>query len=894
MRLVSAKLKGLKGIYSKSGIKDIYIDFTKCTHNIIYIIGKNGSGKSTLMSVLHPLPDPPTMYIDGEAGEKEIIFYDNNVYYIIRIQYPVYSNGTRAVTKAYLAQQDSNGTVELNPNGTIGSFKDALFSRFSLDPNFIALSHLSVEDRGIVDKKPAERKKYIGSLLESIDVYNDIYKTLVKRSGVFKSLVNSISAKIDNVGDEQQLIMQKSAIESRLAKLEMDKVSLEQAVSKSEATIQVIDPDGQLQLKYNDLLKKLNEIKDQLALIDDGSTDSVESLVMEHSRIKDIYTDINKDIEVLQEKIDQITIGRNEDAKIIVIKTQKYKSMMSNSNKDDLKRSITELRKKLFEYEQIFKKIGISGDSVTKDEYITGLNILEDLRTSVLNIKSYASNEAIVSVCGDIMSGRSTVEALNGASEDLNKINDDILICESNISYYNIQISKLSILEKRPSSCTINTCSFIKDAIEAEAEQPREKRQQCIEQLDKLKEKRVELQSIVRRLQLEVKVYNDLNIVIRSISTNSAILNKLPNGSIFSNSEEFLRRVSNGDTFNDIYELYQYIEYANIFDLYKVDSNSLANLEKDLELVKNQESLVDDLQKEIDSLRSKLDGIDKKISQYGNEMLEKKKKLADYDNQLHILDSKIARSRAVEELKKSKNELESQLRVISGNIDKIALEIKSINQAKSQLYSITQEIGPLYNQKDAINYSCNKLIEYKADLQLYTEKYNLVELLKKYSSPTKGGIQTIFIQLYMDKTLSMSNQLLSMMFGGELELLPYVISENEFRIPTRNRSTNLVTDDISNCSTSEKSMIAMIMSFVLAFQGSSVYNIIRLDEVDGGLDQYNRSIFPQILNSMMSMLNIEQCLIVSHSSESDMSDVDIISLTQVSHETMKGNVIFQL
>ena len=42
------------------------------------------------------------------------------------------------------------------------------------------------------------------------------------------------------------------------------------------------------------------------------------------------------------------------------------------------------------------------------------------------------------------------------------------------------------------------------------------------------------------------------------------------------------------------------------------------------------------------------------------------------------------------------------------------------------------------------------------------------------------------------------------------------------------------------------------------------------------------------------MLNIEQCFIISHSSESDMSDVDIISLTPVSHETIKGNVIFQL
>ena len=89
-------------------------------------------------------------------------------------------------------------------------------------------------------------------------------------------------------------------------------------------------------------------------------------------------------------------------------------------------------------------------------------------------------------------------------------------------------------------------------------------------------------------------------------------------------------------------------------------------------------------------------------------------------------------------------------------------------------------------------------------------------------------------------------------------------------------------------------MIAMIMGFILAFQGSTKYNIVRLDDIDGGLDQYNRSIFPQILNNIMGILNINQCFIVSHSSESDMSDVDIISLTPVSHETLRGNVIFQL
>ena len=88
-------------------------------------------------------------------------------------------------------------------------------------------------------------------------------------------------------------------------------------------------------------------------------------------------------------------------------------------------------------------------------------------------------------------------------------------------------------------------------------------------------------------------------------------------------------------------------------------------------------------------------------------------------------------------------------------------------------------------------------------------------------------------------------------------------------------------------------MIAMTMSFALAFHGSPVYNIVRLDEIDGGLDQDNRAMFPIICRNMVDMLNIEQCFVISHSSESDMTDIDIISLYQDSWR-LKGNVIFSL
>ena len=394
--------------------------------------------------------------------------------------------------------------------------------------------------------------------------------------------------------------------------------------------------------------------------------------------------------------------------------------------------------------------------------------------------------------------------------------------------------------------------------------------------------------------QLAFRVYSDMNGIIRLINSNRSLLDKTPIGKRFSDITTFISRVKDNDPFNDIQEIYSYINYANIFELYELDNKTLSKLESSYEAAKSQEGLIDDLQKEIEDLSKKVNDITSQLEEKQKDKLDLQKQIVDHKQRLDEINSLISILRRIKELNSSKQNYESQLRLVSDNIEKISKEIDNINKYEGALKGVNSELIPISQMRDNFTFSLTKLEEYKQELQEYQDKYNLIELLKKYSSPTKGGIQTIFMQLYMDKTLSLANQLLGMLFNGDIELLPYIINENEFRIPTRSNITNLVTDDVSNCSTSEKSMIAMILSFALAFHGSQTYNIVRLDEVDGGLDQANRAIFPLILDSIIQMLQIEQCFIISHSSESDMSDVDVISLTPVSNETIKGNVIFQL
>jgi hypothetical protein len=168
----------------------------------------------------------------------------------------------------------------------------------------------------------------------------------------------------------------------------------------------------------------------------------------------------------------------------------------------------------------------------------------------------------------------------------------------------------------------------------------------------------------------------------------------------------------------------------------------------------------------------------------------------------------------------------------------------------------------------------------------------VIETLKKYCSPTAGGIQTVFMQMYMSKTLELANNVLGILFNGEYKLLDFVINEDEFRIPFI--GSGLPVDDISSGSASQICIMGTVINLVLLYQASTKYNIARLDEVDAGLDNRNRSGFVDWLRQIMPILNISQLITISHSIEIDSSFVDIIKLKSYpEYETsVTGNVIW--
>jgi DNA repair exonuclease SbcCD ATPase subunit len=237
----------------------------------------------------------------------------------------------------------------------------------------------------------------------------------------------------------------------------------------------------------------------------------------------------------------------------------------------------------------------------------------------------------------------------------------------------------------------------------------------------------------------------------------------------------------------------------------------------------------------------------------------------------------------------------------NNELKKISTDMKKLTDARSVLYAadssieeINNSIKPTREELNKLKFNKQKLEEYTEEMEVYKSRYEKTETVKKYTSPTGEGIQLIFMDMYMHDILTMANTLLAKLFNGQFMLQPFVINGDEFRIPCV--GNRLMNDDISSMSTGQICMISMILSFSILFNSASNYNILRLDEIDGGLDTDNRIKFIEILNEVMDILGCEQCFLISHNEEIQYSSTDMILLRTNSENLDYGNanIIFDI
>lgn len=902
MRFLSIKLVNYIGIYNGMGLYNIDIDMTKCRHKMTIIRGENGSGKSTLSKAMGLFPDPNDAFIPGMPARKEIVLQDGNTLYKLVFIHGIKQNGDRDTTKAYITKTFNDVAVELNENGNVSSYKDILYSELGLDANFLALSQLSNDDRGLADKKPAERKRFVNSIISSLETYNSIYKTLSKRSSNYKSMINAIVAKLNVLGDESSIKSNLDVVESRINELQDMKDRAVTELASANSMISILDPDGSIQLENSKLSSELaiseKESSKTLAILNglfqSNNIDPASNIAKLRQSVIDKKNSLIIDNQIARGNIESFMREKESESTDLAEKTNRLSSLKSGYNYEMLVDSVAKYRDELQAIRDDVAKVGIDDiTSISKEEYILALEILKDLEEHISNFKSrYDAHtmEFIINyylehgqvpdrdTCQDIINMQKKF------SSQLQEAEDEKKLIQS-------RIGLLDKLNLRPNTCTDNSCEFIKEAVEFSATNPTKRLEELDQTIEYCKNSIYDLE---RDLEVNNEINNCINefaVISREVKRNASILAKMPNGDMFKDINVFFHRLLTGYSFDYMREIYKYIDLANEFDTYKSIAKVLADYEAELKVYESKADIIESLITSINSINESLKGIEDRITSTLQEVSDREKQISSLQERESVFDAILFQMDKNAPVVEKINNLRNKLQENNRKMQDIQKSLEVCEKCKQDIHAITFQLEPFMKERDKLVHTVEMMKDYLAEKKQLETNYEFIETIKYYSSPTTG-IQLVFMELYMGKIIALANELLGYLFGGQFVIQPFVINDTEFRIPCL--GSGYLNDDISSMSSSQIGMISMILSFALLHHSSTKYNIIKLDEIDGPLDYNNRTYFMDVLNRIMNIMGTEQCIMISHNSELQVDDCDIILLRHDPNNTdySRGNIIW--
>ena len=888
MRITYIRLENYIGIYNGRGDEVLEIDLSQNMNPIVIIRGTNGSGKSTLLKSLTPINDDSNAIVPGVTGRKVIRYLHNGITYEIEYIHPIDKEGKRKQTRGQVYKYGPNGKEELNPTWNVSSAKDIIYSLFNLDSNFLALSQLSSEDRGLADKRPAERKSFVSSIISGIEAYNAMYKIISKKHSMYKSLIQSLTAKINRIGNKEDLDLRYNTITKQVS----------QAISDRDASIQRI---AMLRAKLDEnnaekLLEEYTKIRDRYEL------NKKERVLLTNSLSK-YYKDRTANIYTVEERAKFI---RDEEMELSENKAklpqweESYKTASNEYSSCELKIADinTEINKKKSRLETFIDADFSEEELGRYNEAVTNLKAIEDdiakldyridnkseydrLKElfDMMNNFSYAimdRYEFITREDVDTLVTRSSSfyeSTLATITKEIEVYTKERISTEADIGFYESLVDKTKNLELKPKDCKFTDCVFIVEAIEAEKKKPKDT---LVKLSDKLKKLEDELKELNDNLHLtnEAKSFMDkleaLQVVFES---NKSYLSKIGADGIW---KGFIESITNNTTAKFLEEyIYRATNSYNLLEAKESVSKIVDSLKESAIKYNANKTIIDEINGDIERMEAERKGYEIDLNIAYEKMGNYSALRDEYDCLIREAETNLPHLDKIQEIDLEMRELEKKANESKTKRDLI----KELNAKILEESAVAERCKDTYNeliaQRDDIAHNKILIDEYHKEMQEYTDNYERIEAIKYYVSPNTG-IQTIFIGAYMNDIMVKANELASCIFGGEFVIQPFVINETEFRIPCL--GSGLMNDDISSMSTSQICMLSMIISFAILANASTDYNILKLDEIDGGLDTENRIQFITLLGNLISMVGCEQCFLISHNME--YSDrVSVIDMT---------------
>lgn len=891
MRLLRLRLENYIGIYNGMGLNHIEIDFSKCIHKVLIIKGDNGTGKSTIFKALTPLADSSINFIPDKTAIKEIA-YETDFQTILNIKYEsIVKDGIRRPTKCYLNRLNPDGSIEnLNPSNNITTAKEVIYDILGIDDNFITLSQLSANKKGLGGLKPSERKRYVNSIISSLAVFNNIHKMISTKSTVLKSIIDSYVTKLNQIGNVA--IVEDAIKKDTLALKELDnkKNGLISEIATIKAELSRLDTSGNFLNDYKDLSMRKIILEKEIRELPDIEEYSEEKLIQYE---KDMAR-YEANEEMLSSRAKEILDNELELSNNVTELQIKLDSLYDKDHMDDLNSKIESTKKELESYKPFFSLFE-TYKNISEQDYETVKLVIEKFNSTVETIFQTYSETVRKESMNSLRTGKNEVildhtEILSGLEKQL----EDLRTEKRDVEFLN---NRSKDYNKIPDDCNHKSdCPFIKDIVEAKnLLKSRQSLYSLSTKINSTLDAIESAKNLAEENMMKTQCLYEMKSILEYIQSMSKIIRKFPG----TESLDFINT------------LYHNIEYGIRLNFESVDK---------YQEFKNISTIVSALEDDLHSYES---AKEKLISANAEIRILQEKIDTDLKNLSTIRDSKVSVLAEIEKIRSSKLEIKSvldsiryakinkekfeevseELQSITSKIDSMEKDTVAIKELTDRLNRRGAELSALQNTDlpaltKAIEENKYRIVlfeQYTRDSQEYGAKYNEIQMIKKYTSI--HGIQTVYMSVFMNSILNMTNALLTLLFRGRFTLQPFIINENEFNIPCAD-SEGRVREDISLMSDSQLSMISMLISFVLLRNSSNKYNIIKLDEVDDNLDNMNRIQFSILIEQIMIDLGFDQCLIISHNNELDLSNTDIVILKMESQEMIDslynsgGNIVF--
>lgn len=847
MKILYLKLTNFINIVTAFNTETIEIDFSKSNNNVVLLTGPNGSGKTSILSCLHPFPTNGNMdvrsdnpiIVPRENGYKEIHISDGDDLYVIQHFYT--RNSDKHIIKSYIQK---NG-VELNENGNVTSFKEIVEKELGLEQDYMKLTRLGSNVTNFIDMKRQERKNFTGKIISEADIYLAYHKKIMADKNKVNIQINHTSdlirrLQVDDLGDLKKA--QKSLqhqIESLTAKIETANSEL----SVLQYQLNDCGDIPAMRERIQEKEKELKHIQKALARASEIkiSVSTLKSMI-EEAKIAILKAKSSLDTNIITRTgiLNQLDSIANEIDSI----RREIARIEDDQNVKDMEANIELLRKTI---RRRSKESGIAGyvRPCSKAEMEDLIKMLDKCMDILLS--TYELGKGPIQRAVSFFHTKTDIEKYTRENKEKIKRNKMQSLCEQVYAEISKDIGLLGPDCKNPSGCRVY--DFYQRIYEYATQAP---------------DKVIEDETFLAYTKM---AYNNIQTVLKYLRDYHDIFERMPecikNQFLMST---VLTHICNMEWIYDKDIIFHELGLITDDELQDADLEELSRQKSMLAQYKKANSNIEYFQNKLEelinsrtSLMGQLADIKETIDSLNREIAEKEASVSDYEDMVVAMEHE-------DEVETEFNDLKSKLTLAS----QLSLQIREKTSILNDLQFRKNKMSKTHQDNE---FRIENYKRYKKDLDELSSKYTDLEYLARALS-SREGIPLIFIQAYLKDIKDVANQLLDVVYDGDLHLEDFEITAEEFGIPYSTKGTTV--KDVIYASQGERSFISLALSFALTYKSISKYNIMLLDEIDATLDISNREKFLHVLEMQIDMIHAEQVFVISHNDMFNAYPVDIV------------------